>query len=75
MLYPNPASETVRIELTADNDFECKLISPQGAVVYSEMFDASTSNINLNVSNLPKGVYVLQLINNEGVLTKKLIIE
>lgn len=75
VLYPNPASETVRIELTADNDFECKLISPQGAVVYSEMFDASTSNINLNVSNLPKGVYVLQLINNEGILTKKLIIE
>ncbi|MBP5782041.1 MAG: T9SS type A sorting domain-containing protein, partial [Bacteroidales bacterium] len=72
---PNPASETVRIELTADNDFVCKLISPQGAVVYSEMFDASTSNINLNVSNLPKGVYVLQLINNEGILTKKLIIE
>ena len=70
-IYPNPASETLNIEVEETSSFE--LVNSFGQVVYKSNV---TNNSKIDVSNLSKGWYVARLINNSGkVAIKKVIIQ
>ncbi len=69
-VYPNPSSGIVNVSI------------PENIKVYgSGLFDAAGKNINnvrlvngsLDISFLPKGVYLLRVETSEGVLTRKII--
>ncbi len=75
MIYPNPASETVTVELIKDSIKNITIYSLDGRMVMNEKGNTSNS-IELSISHLEKGVYVISAQTNEGdTLTQKLIIE
>ena len=73
-IYPNPSYDKIYIErkdnandmvqLTIYNIFNSPLLE-------SEL--KTKNQIVLDISNLPKGVYILQLKTNDDILTKKII--
>ncbi len=79
LLYPNPVKETLNVVFTSRSNQEAaiNIIDLRGALVKSEKVNLrnNLNEISLNVSNLNAGIYFVQLSTNEGVVTKKLIIE
>lgn len=72
-MYPNPASDELRIDLTADEDFnQVNIYSLQGVRVLSESISGS---VTLGVQHLPPGVYTVELVGEKGARLKKLVVE
>ena len=79
VLFPNPASETVFVNLNQltenekEFDFQIKLFDFNGSVV----FEKQTNRIleQINVSSLRNGIYILHLSNGERNVTEKLVIQ
>ncbi len=71
-LFPNPASTMVSIESMENHRIRYfRIIALTGQVVISQDFTQKY----IDVSNLKTGVYIIQLINDNGIITtKKLII-
>lgn len=76
-LYPNPATEsvTVSLEMKKGNGGTIKLLSSQGNLVIEQIFEGNKLDKKISVSNLSKGLYLIQVRTNEGESTQKLIIE
>lgn len=71
-LWPNP-SENGSFNLSVGLDAEVKVFNAQGACVYSGNVEADkTAEISLN---LAAGIYNVQIINEGGLTTKKLIVK
>ncbi|MCG8575157.1 MAG: T9SS type A sorting domain-containing protein [Flavobacteriales bacterium] len=76
-LVPNPAQTTVYLEL---NDIEADQLelwirNPLGQLVHEEKIETANSVVKLDVSNLPEGLYWVEISNGKTSATKKLIIE
>lgn len=78
-IYPNPANDQINIRFKNEDmeSFSINLMSITGKTVYrseySEMNDYARTSIK--VSNLPKGVYILQIQGESKAVTKKVVIE
>ena len=72
LVYPNPANHIVNIKPSAGLTItSVELFDISGKKYYTEL-----SNINtLNVSNLSDGIYLLNIISESGVITKKIIVK
>lgn len=78
-IYPNPANDQINIRFKNEDmeSFSINLMSITGKTVYrneyNEMRDYARTSID--VSNLPKGVYILQIQGESKAVTKKVVIE
>ena len=78
-VYPNPTHGQLNLSISNLSDKQeifIKLINANGQRVYDERLLNSTSSYNwqFNTHHLPKGLYLLQLNLNNGVLNKKILI-
>jgi hypothetical protein len=72
-IYPNPASN--QINMSFDKNLEkanLKIVSILGQTVL-EKENVSGNNLNIDVSNLAKGVYVIQVLNGTSITNTKFI--
>lgn len=69
-IYPNPCKSFINIELQIENDFTLEIISPEGKLVNKTKI--SKKNNIINTSDLPKGVFILRLRNNNEIMINKL---
>lgn len=72
-LYPNPANESITIQVYGQNTSSIKIISIDGKVVLERELE-SGENI-LDISSLSSGVYTVQFSSGTSVQTDKLIIQ
>lgn len=70
-IYPNPVIDILKIKLTKNQKSNLKVFDMSGRLV-KEM-DADSENIELNVSSLPKGSYVLKISSDGKNANKKFI--
>jgi hypothetical protein len=79
VMYPNPANENVSIVLNATQKSEgnVNLFDMKGALIKSinTKLVAGINTVDLSLTDLPKGMYFVQINSNESTLTKKLIVE
>ncbi len=68
-VFPNPAVDN--IQFNADNNYVMNIMNINGQVVKSQNVNSGSNQIN--ISNLHKGIYFVQFINNERTYTVKLI--
>ena len=68
VMYPNPASEKVIFE-TSEAVRRCEVYNINGALVYS-MTDCS-DNFEINVSEFAAGNYIVRLISDNSVQTRR----
>lgn len=71
-LYPNPTSDQVNIQINGGEKIE--IINALGEVVMRTEVAAGTT-LTFSVSKWAKGIYLVNLISNEGTRSKKLIIQ
>jgi hypothetical protein len=66
-VYPNPASDNVniRFEEAIDDEVNLMLINSQGKPVKSLIIEATTIEKQINLQDLPAGVYYLKLIKGK----------
>lgn len=78
VIYPNPASHTVFLELkTKVNQMDIELIDITGKTVLTKAIKShsNTDPIQLEVSHLNKGVYFIKVDTGDQAIAKKLIIK
>ncbi len=78
-LYPNPAGESLNIELYSQKDanISVQVINQTGQLMLDKTETLATGNnkTSLNTSGLPNGYYTLKLIAEDGtVVQQKFII-
>ena len=72
-IYPNPAKDKINIELLANvKEVKYVLTNSTGNILRSSSFRNKTT---LDLSVFSKGVYFLKIIAEDGVETKKIIID
>ncbi len=71
-IYPNPAYNEVTILSNDDELKQATIVNHHGQVIVSEHMN---QKISLSLSNIPKGLYLVRLLTQKGVITKKLWIE
>ena len=74
-LYPNPASTTIRLELTEDavNMNEIQVIDGFGKTNRAQVRKIDDGVYNLNISGLAKGMYFIKTRTVSGIKTFKFI--
>jgi Leucine-rich repeat (LRR) protein len=73
VVYPNPTKGEVNINNVALD--KVTVYNTIGQLVKSFTLDSGNTNNSIDLSELPKGVYYLYLINQDAASAKKIIIE
>ena len=76
-LYPNPATShaTLLLESVMSDEVEIKVFDPFGRLVHEALIPAGVDRHIFNVKPLPKGIYLIQLRQNDiPILLKKMAI-
>lgn len=78
-LFPNPSNGLVTLNYVSNKEslVSVSIINMLGALVYSENGTNKTGvySYELDLSNLPRGVYMVNVTANNATTTKKLIIQ
>ncbi|HKK38641.1 MAG TPA: T9SS type A sorting domain-containing protein, partial [Cryomorphaceae bacterium] len=70
-IYPNPASKSLEITIPSDFSGEFKILDLTGREVSTGQLK---SNISIDISKLPEGIYLVSAYSSMNVLTKRLIV-
>jgi translation elongation factor EF-1alpha len=72
-IYPNPAQDFINIEVEniSTSDFNILIINNLGQVVQQDRLTQNVQQIPVN--HLPKGIYTLQIRNEETVYVKRFV--
>ena len=68
LLYPNPAVNFIHLNPVNLTKGELKIVNCNGQVVYVESLQLITkeSELKINISTFPKGIYFIQLVGDEN---------
>lgn len=73
-IFPNPAKENIRILIpNLKNTLDLSIINITGKVVKTSKI--TEKSMQINVLDLPQGVYILKIYDNQMIISKKLIIQ
>lgn len=75
MLFPNPATDHIQVEVSAEHlgsESYLELVNLQGQVIFRTKLINPLSEFG--ISNMPKGMYMAILKNEEGILEKNSVI-
>lgn len=76
-VYPIPFSDYIQVELVNNQEgsFEVKLFDIQGRQLLAEKYKKSDqwSVFKMNTQSIPEGTYLIQIISEKEIITKKLI--
>ena len=70
-IYPNPASDFVIIETNSGENAKVNIIDASGHVILIK--ELQTASAKFDISELPAGLYLFQISNDLGSVTKKVI--
>jgi hypothetical protein len=73
-VYPNPVNTCIRLMISQNGHFRTRITDRLGRIVYSGVVEGGREHA-INMSHLPKGVYVLACEMPGREMSKKLIVE
>jgi ELWxxDGT repeat protein len=77
-VYPNPATDFIRIDLIDNESFSgnLSLMDASGRSLRKAQAQAGETIIQLEISDLPKGVYIVRWVQSDGqAVTKKVVVQ
>lgn len=76
VIYPNPSTGIVFIDLSdlTKEDTHIKVLTLTGSVVFEEIFKAGSKKLNLNLTQLAPGTYMIDLENGIAKQQYKIVI-
>ncbi len=72
IIYPNPATDFINLNLSKDDNFEIDLINNYGEVI--KRIVNYTSRDYIDISQIPIGLYLIKIYNNKYYKPLKLIV-
>lgn len=72
-MYPNPANKHINIKSISTGPIELTVFNLNGAKIRSEK--TKEDFIQIDVSSLENGIYILQILTDKGIETKKLMVQ
>lgn len=78
-VYPNPANDILNIRanlfIVSPEMYTIQIVSVNGRLMHSKsmLFMNGENSLSINVSSLPKGIYICFIKNNELIETNKII--
>jgi len=69
-IYPNPTKNTVSIDLKDNNKAEITIYDLNGRVIKSQIIK---SKEKINMSELANGIYLIKIITNGEIITKRVV--
>ena len=77
LVYPNPAFKMTNIILPETGKFTCNVMDLTGKIVYNEELFIGTigESKTLNLQNLPSGIYLIHIYNDQTRYIDELILE
>jgi hypothetical protein len=76
-LVPNPAASEVNIDLNMSKalDATIRVLNAQGQLVFVQQINnAEKQRVTVNTSNLANGIYLVNVLTEKGLITKKLVV-
>ncbi|MGB0431055.1 MAG: T9SS type A sorting domain-containing protein, partial [Bacteroidia bacterium] len=71
-LYPNPSTNSINLSYsTSSNNYTYKIIDQVGRVLIENQ--TNKNQLNIDISDLHKGIYQLVIMDNNGTLSKSFI--
>lgn len=76
-IYPNPSSGKVYVDLTAlsGKQVSLQVYSPDGKLIMHSYFEADNNIRSINLSNQAQGLYVIKIVSNNLVLSKRIVVQ
>jgi hypothetical protein len=78
-VFPNPACGQVFLQMssTSQTELTVELVNLDGKVQLSEKFETieGVNKKSFDISGLPAGIYLLRVIGNNGLITRKVVID
>jgi hypothetical protein len=75
-LYPNPTRGSFSIAFKEAMGYSVQVFDVTGKVVFENNFDENSSVLQtINIDNAEKGIYFVNIKTNNGLVTKKVVIE
>lgn len=71
--YPNPVKDVLHISIQDKTDFNFSVYSMKGNLIFKG--SSKTSSVDINVSPLSQGVYILKIESGDGSFVSKFIAE
>ncbi len=71
-VYPNPAIDILNVTLENTNPTTIKVYNMNGQLVFNKNV-VNENNVSVDFSEFSSGIYSMQILNNEKVITKKVI--
>lgn len=73
---PNPATDYIEVNVSGSNSVsEIRMLTVQGQLVQANVKQVSANKTIINTANLASGPYFIQFVTNNGLITKKVIIQ
>ncbi len=74
-LFPNPVADILNIELNIEfaNNYEIRILDIKSQMVFDQKFDNMVKRPQLNVSNMPNGIYLIQIVSNSLIYSQKFV--
>jgi alpha-glucosidase len=72
-IYPNPASEILHIT-GPKNSWQMELVNLSGQVIYQQTISQNQTEINIDISHITAGLYIVRLYSQQQVNSKKILI-
>ena len=72
--FPNPAKHFINLDFRQipSSDLELNLFNVNGQLIQSEIIGAGSKNHQINLSNVPTGIYFLELSNGKEKFSKRI---
>lgn len=72
-IYPNPATSFFNITLPGDKDYHLALYDYTGKMIFEDTVNGSSAKVN--ISELPKGIYIVRLSDEGSAVSGKFVKE
>ncbi len=73
--YPNPTQSTIKLNMSLEEESKVEIFNLQGKLVKSFPKRRVTQNTEFNISELPKGIYIVRLTSPSHLISKKIVKE
>ncbi|MCB0478519.1 MAG: SBBP repeat-containing protein [Crocinitomicaceae bacterium] len=75
--YPNPVQGELILNFESAKEISAiRVVSPNGSLVYNKQLDQQIiGHYRIDFADLPKGIYLVQIISTQGIAAKRIIKE
>ncbi|AEW86130.1 T9SS type A sorting domain-containing protein [Flavobacterium columnare] len=74
-VFPNPSNGIFRLNVNIQEPLKMAVYNISGKLVFEKAFQSLTSNDEINISDNPKGVYLLDIKSDQYTIRKKILIK